>query len=62
MEGDVWARREETGVNGGMKKWLGPKPKREERLRNGYTEEIGLPMTDAGDREWLRNRQLKLQK
>ena len=53
MEGDVLARREERGVNGGMKKWLGPKPKRDERLRNGYTEEIGLPMTDAGDREWL---------
>ena len=27
--------------------------KREELLRNGFREEIGLPMTDTGHREWL---------
>ena len=35
--------REETGVNGGMKKLVGRWPKREELLRNGFREEIGLP-------------------
>ena len=29
-----------------MKKWVGWWPKREELLRNGFTEEIGLPMTE----------------
>ena len=29
---------------------------------NGSREEIGLPMTDTGRREWLRNWQSKLQK
>ena len=33
--------------------WVGRCPKREELLRNGYREEIGLPMTDTGHREWL---------
>ena len=28
-------------------------PKREELLRDGFREEIGLPMTDTGHREWL---------
>ena len=32
-------------VSGGMKKRVGRWPKREERLRNGYREEIGLPLT-----------------
>ena len=41
------------GVNGGMKKWVGRWPKKEELLRNGFREEIGLPMTDTGHREWL---------
>ena len=27
--------------------------KREELLRNNFKEEIRLPMTDAGHREWL---------
>ena len=45
--------REERGVNGGMKKWVGRWPKREELVRNGFREEIGLPMTDTGHREWL---------
>ena len=47
------AGREERGVNGGMKKLVGRWPKREELLRNGFREEIGLPMTDTGHREWL---------
>ena len=47
------AGREERGVNGGMKKWVGHWPKREELLRNGFREEIWLPMTDTGHREWL---------
>ena len=40
-------------VNGGMKTWVGRWPKREELLRNGCREEIGLPMTDSGHIEWL---------
>ena len=48
-------------MNGGMKKWVGLCPKREELLRNGDREEIGLPTTDMVT-EWLRSRQLKLQK
>ena len=47
------AGREERGMNGGMKKWVGRWPKREELLRNGFREEIVLPMTDTGHREWL---------
>ena len=39
--------------DGGMKKLVWRLPTREERLRNGYSEMIGLPMTDG---------QLKLQK
>ena len=54
--------REEMAVNGGMKKWVGRQPKREELLRNGFREEIGLPITDTGHREWLSNGQSKLQK
>ena len=38
----------EMGVNDGMKKWVGRLPKREELLRNGFREEIGLHMTDTG--------------
>ena len=38
-------------VNGRIKKWVGWWPKREELLRNGFREEIGLPMTDTGHRE-----------
>ena len=45
-----------------MKKWVGRRPKREELFRNGFREEIGLPMTDTGHRECLGNGQLKLQK
>ena len=45
--------REEREVNGGMKKLVGRCPKREEFFRNGFREEIGLPMTDTGHREWL---------
>ena len=44
---------EERGVNGGMKKWVERWPKREELLRNGFREEIGLPTTDTWRREWL---------
>ena len=33
-----------------MKKWVGRWPKREELLRNGFREEIGLPKTDTGHR------------
>ena len=44
---------EEKGVNGGMKKLVERWPKREELLRNGFREEIGLPMKDTGHREWL---------
>ena len=40
-------------VNSGMKKWVGQWPKREELLRIDFREEIGLPMTDTGHREWL---------
>ena len=36
-----------------MKKWVGRWPKREMLLWNGFREEIGLPMTDTGHREWL---------
>ena len=32
---------------------VGRSPKREELLRNGFREEIGLPMTDTKHREWL---------
>ena len=32
-------------MNGGMKKLVGRWPKREELLSNGFSEEIGLPMT-----------------
>ena len=35
---------------GGMKKWVERSPKREGLLRNGFREEIGLPMTDIGHR------------
>ena len=45
---------EERGGNGGMKKGRAV-AKREELLRNGFREEIGLPMTDTGHREWRRN-------
>ena len=41
------------GMNGGMKKWVARSPKREELLMNGFREDIGLPMTDTGHREWL---------
>ena len=34
-------------MNGGMKKWIGQWPIREELLRNDFREEIGLPMTDT---------------
>ena len=47
------ARSEERGVNGRMKKWIELWPKREELLRNGFREDIGLSMTDTGHREWL---------
>ena len=43
----------QRGVNGRIKKWVGQYPKREEHFRNGYREEIKLPMTDTGHREWL---------
>ena len=39
---------EERGVNGGMKKSVERWLKREEILRTGFREEIGLPMTDTG--------------
>ena len=38
------------GVNGGMKKWVGRWPKKEELLRNDYREEIGFPMTYRAQR------------
>ena len=41
-------------MNGGTKKLVERWAKREELLRNGFIEEIGLPMTDTGHREWLR--------
>ena len=53
--------REERGVNGGIKKWVWRWPKREEILRNGYREEIGLPMIDAGTERDCESH-LKLQK
>ena len=34
-------------------KLVGRWPKREELLRNGFREKIGLPMTDPEHREWL---------
>ena len=43
-----WGGRECGGV-GKVQRW----PKREELLRNGFREEIGLPITDTGHREWL---------
>ena len=46
-------RRVERGVNVGMKKWVGRWPKREELLRNGFTGQIGLPLTDTRHRECL---------
>ena len=39
---------EERGVNGGMKKWVERWQKREKLLRNGFREEIGVPMTESG--------------
>ena len=47
------AGREERGVNGGMKKWVRQWSKREKLLTNGFREELELPMTDTGHREWL---------
>ena len=41
------------GVNGEMKKWVGWWPKRKELLRNGFREEIELPITGTRHREWL---------
>ena len=41
------------GSDGGMKKWIERWPKREELLKNGFREEIGLPMRDTGHIEWL---------
>ena len=55
-------RVEERGVNGRMKKWVGRWPKREELLRNVFREEIGIPVTDTGHREWLRNSQSSCKK
>ena len=43
--------REERKMNSGMKKLVGRWLKREELLRNGCREEIGLPMIDTGHRE-----------
>ena len=37
---DVWEGREERGAIGGMMMYVGRWPKREERLRNGWREEI----------------------
>ena len=49
--------RQRRGVNGGMKNgWGGG------RKEKSFREEIGLPMTDTGHREWLCNGQLNLQK
>ena len=39
--------REEMGVNGRMK-WVGRWAKREELLRNGFREEIGITGTESG--------------
>ena len=50
------------GGNCEMKKWVGRWPKREELLINGFIEEIGLPMTDTGHKEWWGNWQSMLQK
>ena len=47
------AGREEMGVKGGMNKCVGWCRKREELLRNGFREEIGLPIPDTRHREWL---------
>ena len=45
--------REERGMNGGMKKWVGQWLKTEEHLINGHREEIISPITDTGCKEWL---------
>ena len=37
----MYCGKRRKGSNGGMKKPVGRWPKREERLRNGYREEIG---------------------
>ena len=42
---------EEREVNGGMKKWVERWLKRKELSRNGFREEIGLPVTDTRHRE-----------
>ena len=46
-------RRKGSECARGMKKWDGPWLKREELLGNGFREEIWLPVTDTGHREWL---------
>ena len=58
----MWVRREEMGVYCGMMKWVGQWSKREQLLRGVCREEMGLLVTDTDHREWLLNRQLKLQK
>ena len=40
--------REERGVNGGIKKWVGRWPKRDELLKNGFRTEMGLLTTNTG--------------
>ena len=45
-------QRRKGRVSGGMKKWVGRWPKRE-LLRDGFRDDIGLPITDTGHREWL---------
>ena len=40
-------------MNGGIKKWVGRCPEREEHLSNGFREEIGSPMKDTRHSEWL---------
>ena len=44
--------REEMKVDGGMK-WVARWPKSEVLLRNGFREEIWLPITDSGHRVWV---------
>ena len=37
-------------MNGGMTNWVGRWQKIEELFRNGFREEIGLPMIETGQR------------
>ena len=50
---NVCGMRLESGQRKNGSQWWNEVGRGEELLRNGFREEIGLPMTDTGHREWL---------